>query len=68
MTKSDAIICVLFGAFLLLVSLFGSNLLRPMGYGPGTGKEAPMWSGRLFVGLVGTGFLGAALKHFIFGR
>jgi len=68
MTQSDAIVWVLFGVFLFLVSLFGSNLVRPMGYGPGTGKEIPMWSGRLFVGLVGAGFLAAALKHLIFGR
>jgi len=61
MTQSNAIVWVLFGVFLFLVSLFGSNLVRPR-------KEIPMWSGRLFVGLVGAGFLAAALKHFIFGR
>ena len=63
MKQGDAVICALFGTFLVLVSLFGQNFLRPMGYGPGTGKEASMRSGRLFVGLVGVGLLAMAVKY-----
>jgi hypothetical protein len=68
MTQNDAIVCVLLGTFLLLVSLYGKDFLRPLGYGHATGKEAPVRSGRLFLGLLAAGFLVAGLKRFLLGK